>query len=306
MIRTILVPLDGSAFGEQALPLALSLARRAKAHVELLHVHTPVQEYSEMLLFDVPLDTKIRKQEKRYLESMIQKVNKTGVAPTMALKDGNVPDVINEHALASGADLVVMTTHARGPMGRFWLGSVADRLIREMTVPVLFAHPREAPEVKLDQDVRFQNILIPLDGSPACEGVLGPTTDLARVMESQFTLVRVIKPLLPMTVPMGVGSFGEMAHHMTLEVETMQENIRKDAAAYLETVAQKLRKDGFHVTTRVDAEDQPARAILSIKGMDLVAMETHGRRGLSRFFLGSVADKVLRGSSAPVLVCRPK
>lgn len=308
MIRTILVPLDGSAFGEQALPLAFSLARRANANVELLHVHTPVQEYSEMLLFDVPLDTKIRKQEKRYLENMIQKVGKLGItpAPTMALKEGHVPDVVNEHALAIGADLVVMTTHARGPMGRFWLGSVADRLIREMTVPVLFMHPREAPEVKLDQDVRLRNILIPLDGSPACEGVLGPTTNLARVMESQLTLIRVIKPLLPMTVPMGVGSFGEMAHHMTLEVETMQENIRKDAAAYLETIAQKLRKDGFQVTTRVEAEDQPARAILGVKGMDLVAMETHGRRGLSRFFLGSVADKVLRGSSAPVLVCRPK
>lgn len=306
MIGAILVPLDGSAFGEQALPLALSVARRSGARVELLHVHTPVQEYSELLLFDVPLDTKIRKQEKRYLESMVAKVAKTGITPTMALKEGHVPDIIHEHAARIGADLVVMTTHARGPMGRFWLGSAADRLLREMSIPILFIHPREAPEVKLDDDVRLRNIMVPLDGAPLAEGILGPVLDLGKAMDSQFTLVRVIKPLLPMAVPMGIGSFGEMAAHMTTEVEAMQDNIRKEASAYLEKVAQRIRADGFQVTTRVEAEDQPARAILGVKGMDLIAMETHGRRGLSRFFLGSVADKVLRGSSAPLLVCRPK
>lgn len=306
MIRTILVPLDGSTFGEQALPLALSLARRAEARLELLHVHTPVQEYSELLLFDVPLDTKIRKQEKRYLDQMREKLTAIGPTPTVVNKDGHVPNVVMDHAATVNADLVVMTTHARGAMGRFWLGSVADRLIREITVPVLLVHPKESEAVKFDQDIRFKNILVPLDGSPLSEGILEHATRLAKVMESSFTLVRVVKPLLPMTLPMGVGSFGEMAHHMTLEVETMQENIRKEAGAYLESVADRLRGQGFQVTTRIEVEDQPARAILNVKGVDLIAMETHGRRGLARFFLGSVADKVLRGASVPLLVCRPK
>lgn len=306
MIRTILVPLDGSTFGEQALPYALSLARRAQARLELIHVHTPVQEYSELLLFDVPLDTKIRKQEKIYLEDVVERVKAaTKVEVTMVNKDGHVPEVIKEHAAAIQADLVVMTTHARGAMGRFWLGSVADRLIRDLTTPLLLVHPTEQRQPDLKAEIRFQNILVPLDGSPLSEGVLEHAAPLAKVMDGGLTLVRVIKPLFPMTMPLGVGSFGEMANHLAVEVETIQANLRKEATTYLEKVARRMSAQGVPTSVHVEVEEQPARAILNVKA-DMIAMETHGRRGLARFFLGSVADKVLRGSTVPLLVCRPK
>lgn len=307
MIRTILVPLDGSTFGEQALPLALSIARRAQARLELIHVHTPVQEYSELLLFDAPLDAKIRKQEKMYLEDVVRRLNAaTNVKVSVVNKDGHVPDIVKEHAAAIQADLVVMTTHARGPMGRFWLGSVADRLVRELTIPLLLVHPQEQPLPDLKADVAFRNITVPMDGSPLSEGILENAAFLARTMDAGITLIRVIKPLFPMTMPMGVGTFGEMANNLAVEVETIQANLRKEAADYLQKVAQRLTAQKIPVSTRVEVEDQPARAILNVKGADLIAMETHGRRGLARFFLGSVADKVLRGSNVPLLVCHPR
>lgn len=307
MIRTILVPLDGSNFGEQALPMALTIARRAQAKLELIHVHTPIQEYSELMLFDVPLDTRIRKQEKLYMEEMVQKLGKvSNVKVFMVNKEGHVPDVIKQHAAEVQADMVVMATHARGAMGRFWLGSVTDQLIRDLVLPLLLVHPVEGHAPALEREVSIKDIAVPLDGSPHSEGILAHVTDLAKAMGASLTLVRVVKPLLPMALPMGVGSFGEMAGHMTMEVESIQENLQNDAAAYLSGVANRLRTQGLQVQTRVEIEEQPARAILNVKGPDLIAMETHGRRGLSRFFLGSVADKVLRGAHVPMLVAHPQ
>lgn len=307
MIRTILVPLDGSNFGEQALPMALSIARRAQARLELIHVHTPIQEYSELMLFDVPLDTRIRNQEKEYLEGIVQKLGKaSNVKILMVNKEGHVPDVIKQHAAEVNADMVVMATHARGAMARFWLGSVTDQLIRDLVIPLLLIHPEEGHTPEFSQDVALKDILVPLDGSPHSEGILEYAASLAKAMGSALTLVRVVKPLLPMTLPMGAGSFGEMASHMTMEVESIQENLQKEAGAYLEGVAARLRGQGFQVKTIVEVEEQPAHAILDVKGSDLIAMETHGRRGLVRFFLGSVADKVLRGARVPLLVAHPK
>lgn len=307
MIRTILVPLDGSNFGEQALPMALTIARRAQARLELIHVHTPIQEYSELMLFDVPLDTRIRKQEQQYLENKVQELGKaSNVKIFMVNKEGHVPDVIKQHAAEVNADMVVMATHARGAMGRFWLGSVTDQLIRDLVIPLLLIHPEEGHTPDFNQEVAMKDILVPLDGSPHSEGILDHATALGKAMGSAFTLVRVIKPLLPMTLPMGVGSFGEMASHMTMEVESIQENLQKEAAAYLDGVAARLRGQGMLVKCRVEVEEQPAHAILNVKGSDLIAMETHGRRGLARFFLGSVADKVLRGARVPLLVAHPR
>jgi nucleotide-binding universal stress UspA family protein len=304
MIRTILVPLDGSTFAEQALPLALLVARRAGARVELLFVHTPLQEYSELVVFDAPLDVKIRNQEKLYLEKTLQDLSKkSNVRLSTAYKDGNVPDVIQEHARAIEADLIVMTTHARGPMGRFWLGSVADSVIRRSTFPLLLVHPQEHKDAA---EAKVSNILVPLDGTRLAERILDQATTLAKAMDAAITLVRVIKPLLPMTAPLGVGSFGEMAFHMTQEIEKLQKGIWDEAAGYLEKIAERLRTQGFKVSTCVQEEDQAARGILSVKDVDLIAMETHGRGGLARFFLGSVADKVLRGAQVPLLLCRPK
>jgi nucleotide-binding universal stress UspA family protein len=88
----------------------------------------------------------------------------------------------------------------------------------------------------------------------------------------------------------------------------MHADLKKGANAYLETVANRLREDGLKVHTRVSVEEQPGVAVLDAAKppIDLIAIETHGRGGLSRLLLGSVADKVIRGSPLPVLVHKPK
>src|SRR5438067_676921 len=95
-----------------------------------------------------------------------------------------------------GADLVVMTTHGRGPLGRLWLGSVADALVRDLAMPLLLVRPQEtAPDFK--REPLLKHLLLPLDGSPLAEQMLEPAVALGTLMEADYTLLRVIKPVVP-------------------------------------------------------------------------------------------------------------
>ncbi|MSQ95175.1 MAG: universal stress protein [Gemmataceae bacterium] len=134
MIRSILVPLDGSTFGEHALPLAMSMARRMNASLNLLHVHSLLDStYAELQVFDNTLDQELRNKERDYLHAIQKQVqDRLSVPVSIRNVDGDVPAVIREQADSLRANWVVMTTHGRGPLGRFWLGSTTDELVRTL------------------------------------------------------------------------------------------------------------------------------------------------------------------------------
>jgi nucleotide-binding universal stress UspA family protein len=127
-------------------------------------------------------------------------------------------------------------------------------------------------------------------------------------MAADYTLLRVVTPVYPTTLPAEPAIFGSVATDIIDRVEQMHADLKKGASEYLEKVAAGMRAKGLTVQTRVLVEEQPGVAILeSAKSpIDLIAIETHGRGGLSRMLLGSVADKVIRGSPLPILVHRPK
>ena len=107
---------------------------------------------------------------------------------------------------------------------------------------------------------------------------------------------------------MEVPSVAQAMQGVMEKMDALQENIKEQAGTYLDSVAAKLRAQGLTVNTKVDIDEQPAHAILTDAEetpTDIIAIETHGRSGLSRFFLGSVADKVVRGAHVPVLLHRP-
>src|SRR5438270_231085 len=131
MIHNILVPLDGTAFGEHALPLALALALKAKAAIRVAHVHIPAAPlYNGMELdSDLTLESLVWEQEAAYLDKVIRRLKEVaGVAVSSSLVSGPVGEAFHNLVRSTPADLVVMTTHGRGPLVRFWLGSVADIL----------------------------------------------------------------------------------------------------------------------------------------------------------------------------------
>src|SRR5262245_50453860 len=146
MVRSILVPLDGSTFGEHALPMALSLARRSGAMLHLAHVHqiAPSTSVAGVAVMD-SIDLHLRQDEQAYLADVTRRAREHGDVPiTTALLDGEVAGALRTYAAARLADLVVLSTHGRGAMGRFWLGSVADELLRDLPCPALLVRPHES------------------------------------------------------------------------------------------------------------------------------------------------------------------
>jgi nucleotide-binding universal stress UspA family protein len=310
MYRSVLVPLDGSSFGEQALPLAAGIARRAKAALQLVHVATPLDvAYAEALLVPDPeLEYALEKRQRGYLEQTAKRAESFAQLPvSTVLLRGEVASSIQLHAVGEKVDLVVMTTHGRGALARFWLGSVADELVRHLTIPILLVRPQEGEPIWQHEPVP-KHILLPLDGTPLAEQILEPAIALGGLTGAEYTLLRAIKPVLPTGPLPGGESLGERAEKLLTRIQATHERLAREAHGYLEQVARRLRACGLRVQTRVLVEEQPGRAILvtiAPAAIDLIALATHGRRSLSRWVLGSVADKVIRGSAVPVLVQRP-
>ena len=300
MYRTLLVPLDGSRFSEHALPLAASIARRAGAALYLVHVHPP-RPIGEGVAA-LATEKAAWAQAKSYLDEVVKRLEAgTGVRATTRVLDGPVPDTLHECATGQIADLVVMSTHGRGPFSRFWLGSVADQLAHRLPMPLLLVRPHEAA-VDLAREPALTRLLVGLDGSPRAEEVLGPALGLARLTGATVALLRVVLP--PPVYGMDLPPYAAAGAGADL---TLLEELRHEADAYLTRVADRLRGEGHAVEARVAVHTHAATALLEEAdrtGCDLIALETHGRRGLPRLFLGSVADKVVRGAGVPVLLHR--
>jgi nucleotide-binding universal stress UspA family protein len=311
MYRSILVPLDGSSFGEQALPLALSIARRAGASIEVAHVHETLAP-----IFSRPLpglegawDNEIRANRSAYLGGVVKRLmSQPKVRIVPAFLEGAVVDAILARVASQKIDLIVMTTHGHGAVARFWLGSVADELVRHSPVPILLVRPQEAKAASaVQKEPILRKFLISLDGSPLSESILEKAVPLARFMEAELFLIRVIQPIVIGNIGIPEPTSVAMAPSVMEKLETWHQERQQEATVYLEKVAATLRSSSLTVRTKVVSHEQPAMAILDearTQGADLIAIETHGRSGLSRFFLGSIADKVIRGSSIPVLIHR--
>jgi nucleotide-binding universal stress UspA family protein len=293
MYRSILVPLDGSLPSEQSLPYAMTLARRSGATLQLAYVHTPLLLGEGAMYLGTP-DVQLWEEEKKYLLSVVNRLKKVGVDKVSAhVLEGPIAETLQEHALGNGCDLIVMTTHGRGPVSRFWLGSVADQLVHRVPMPLLLIRTREGTPSPI-AELEVRNMLVALDGTSAAEQILEPAGALAKLMEASCTLLRVVPTVVPHVV------YTEAAVGATLT-----DKLRAEAQVYLHRVADSLRNQGIAVQTCITADVHAATAILKASGeYDLLALETHGRRRLPRLFLGSVADKVVRGASIPVLVHR--
>jgi nucleotide-binding universal stress UspA family protein len=293
MLRRIIVPLDGSAFAETAIPAAAALARGLRGHLELVMVHSPALSGPSPTAA-LAQDARIRSFEEAYV---IQKARSTADAAdgpvASSVLDGPVAPTLIEHVRARKADLVVMTTHGRAGLSRFFLGSVADRLVRELHCPILLLPP-EAPQIP--EPGAAARILIPLDGSALAASVLGRAA--AVLPDAALELVRVV--VLPATpLPPEAG--------WSVPSEILDEEL-SIAAHYLEDVAATLRARGRVVHTRVLSHWSPAAAIADYaeeRHCDLIALATRGESGLQRALLGSVADKIIRSARLPVLVWNP-
>lgn len=293
--QPILVPLDGSDFAEQAIPVASAVAARWDAPLRLARVHVEVASEVHcadgLVVMDDQRDVESRLHDAAYLEQV--RALTSEVATETAVLEGPVSAALAEDARARGARLVVMTTHGRSGFQRLWLGSVADALVRRSPVPLLVVRPQEGRSLRQ----RFRKVLVPLDDSEVARSIL---SHVARVAEpgARLVLLTVIEPTAWQSRP------GDT------EPSLPDESEREAAAtACLEETADPLREMGFEVSTRVAVSRRCAHEILAAAhglDVDMIALATHGRSGLARAAMGSVADEVVHGSEVPVLLHRPR
>ena len=291
MFTTISVPLDGSSFGEYALPWAAAIARRTGGRLELLHVHRPQlpgeplealtpYQWEMIVQADDAADAEAREREEQRMRALAEGLRAGGLHASAAVLHGAVADTLTAHVHRYGTRLLVLSTHGRGGHQHGWLGSITDALVRQTHVPALLLRPREDAPPPEDAAV-FRRILAPVDGSPFSETVLPLAAEMARIMDAELTLLHAARPNGPVT-----GS----------------------VADYLRDLAGRLRDRAPSVTVEVELAWNAAAAILDRARHgrhDLVAMATHGWGGVRHFMLGSTADKVLRGSHLPLLLFRP-
>jgi nucleotide-binding universal stress UspA family protein len=293
----LLVPLDGSTIAEEALPAAASIAHRTGTKLHLATVIQPVPALvatGEEPTVGPEIEQELLDQAGEYLRSTAEALGTThGLEVSYAVLDGSPAQALADHARAKRVGLIVMTTHGHTGLGRLWLGSVADRLLRWVKVPVLLLRPKDG-----SLQTEFRHTLVALDGLPEGERVLEPAIELGSLCpDARFTLVQVVEPPIPLITRLAMRPA-----RMQPQRRELQENC---ARGYLERVAMRMRARGLHVTTQMISARGPGEQILGLAqaiGADLLVVGTHGARGVERMLLGSVADKVIRGASQAVLV----
>jgi nucleotide-binding universal stress UspA family protein len=303
MARAILVPLDGSEFSESALPVAVRLARASGGTVHLVRVHVPPKRapisLEGMPVVDRDQDSRCWEAERAYMTRIRVRLGPRSELPTrIVVLNGPVKEVLATYAALHRVDLIVMATHGRSGLARAWMGSVADAVLRSSRVPVLMVCPVGGEPAAAVSGGR-PRILITLDGSPAAERVLEPAVSLGRSLNAEYTLLRVVNPL---------GVWGDLpavfAPRIARAFAVQQE---AEAKAYLQEIACSMQDRGLEAKTMVVSAESAADAIrkgAEHEGAAFIAMATHGRGGLSRMLMGSVAGQVLHGATVPVLLYR--
>ncbi len=299
MYPSLLVPLDGSSFSEDALPMARLLARTLGAEVHLIHVIRPAPDADlKMPQDDLNWTQSVREGAEVYLEEEAEAFREDGVTVQVATLEGRVVPALGEYLEEHGIPLVVMTTHGAGGLKRWWLGSVADGLLRRGGTDLLLVRPWDETEERPEGEPRFSQLAVPLDGSVEGEAALTPARSLARTFDAQGTVLRVVPAPVELTSIYGMaGVRMEGEGHRTRKTE---------AEAYLSQV---VAQEGGDTWSAQVVEDRSAaegviKAAQALEA-DLIVLSSHGRGGLARVVLGSVADKIIRGTTRPVLVVRP-
>jgi nucleotide-binding universal stress UspA family protein len=294
--RRLLVPLDGSRTAAAVLPYARTIAKTLKLPVELLgvvdigalaaHVSHGGARYFETIIAG---SVRISEQ---YLKRIANTFPDHEVKCTV--EKGKAEDVIIEKA-ASDATLTAMATHGRSGFNRLLLGSVAEKVLRGSTNPLLLI--RASEETHSEGEAILRKVIVPLDGSEEAETVLPSVVELAKALKLEIVLLRAYPRF----------NTHDVDGYNGVNYEVIRAAFRDEAQRYLENKVGELKSKGVGKVSFTIPEGSGAGEIVALGRRtpdNLIAMCTHGRSGVKRWVLGSVTEKVVRLSRDPVLIVR--
>lgn len=267
-IQRILAAFDGSADSEEAFAAMMPLVREDNPEVTVLYV------------FEAPATSSFPPPR---LAEACDRLRAQGVDAHLTIREGKPAEEILRYASMRQPDLIVMETEGRSGLQRLVKKSVAEEVLRHAEAPVLLVRPGSSRK-------SWSRILVALDGSSRAEEILEDVIPIADRLDASLELVRVA---LPTITGMGIGDVPGVVFH-------------DDPKPYLRQVQVRLLEAG--INTRIaPLEGRAASAILErAKETDafLIALTTHGRTGVERILMGSIAEEIVRNASCPVLIRR--
>ena len=307
MYIRILVPLDGSRLSEQVISYVLPIAEKLKAHVQLLRVIEPVDpalaDPAHGRFLD-QISTSMRNQAEDSLGTIRSAFTEAGVEVSSEACEGSPASSIVAEANKDPATLIAMSTHGRSGVARWVMGSVTDKVLHSVQNPLLIVRPEDGDATT---ETNIQTIVVPLDGSALAEQVLPHVMTVAKALDCKISLIRVTLSRAEYMSYMSSLPVDSDFSRYNQSYEEFAQMANAEATEYLHKVKAMLEKQGAPSVEERLLHAHPATAIIDIAretSDNLVAMTTHGRSGIGRWALGSVADRVIRGSGDPVLLVR--
>jgi len=291
LFKKILVPLDGSEAAEAVIPFAREIAGRSGGEVVLV---TAVQQVG---VWDATLSVQVVEREeesaKEYLNEII---GRNGTGLTAKTVQGDAAEAILSAAKEESADLIALSTHGRSGIARWLFGSTATHVLENSPVPVLFLRPKEGKDRGAPGPV-VRKILVPLDGSDLAMSILPTVEEFAKLNDASIIYFHAVQPIA------AYPGFEAQAASMGRITDELQDQAR----AILSRASEATRAKGIETSMVVNLDtpvDGTLRAAADLD-VDLIALSSHGRGGLGRVILGSVADGIVRRSAdVPCLVIR--
>ena len=306
MFQRILVALDGSPGAERAIPAAARIARSAGGSLVFLHIVPLSELFGNVSCQARKTASNVEKEElaltdaANYLAGVIaaHAEELAGIPTEMDVAFGLTSPMLASTARLEQVDLVVMCSHREAGLGQWGIESIAQQTMRRSPVPLLILNEHgQMPRLETSRPLR---VLIPLDGSLFAEAALEPAihvlSQIASSTQDELCLLRVVEGL-------------------HAENTDAQQQTKREAEHYLKIISERLGKKrnagcDFPITSVVRKGGDVVGSILEEAKKTgythLIVMATHGREGMERLMLGSIAERVLGAAACPVLIVCPR
>ncbi len=294
MFEKILIPVDDSVGSQHAAQIGLEFAKRLNARVVLTHA---LVEYAT------------EEDGNNALAPSRRDAETLGIGFETRFAEGrqmSVGDGIVQICLETNCDLIIMGTHGREGIQHLLLGSVAERVTRQAHVPVMLVRDTRDEKTTSEKPLRLEHILVAIDGSLQSQQALSTANNLAAALGLSLEVLHVIPDLPPMTGYTGM-EFAPM-----IDYDRYEKDLAAQSQAIIAGALEQLKTASAKVLD-VRSSSVPAKGLMLgdaiVKtalehGADLIVVGTHGRSGVERLLLGSVAEQVSHHSTIPVLLVR--
>jgi universal stress protein E len=270
LLEKIMLATDFSPAAQQAFRVTLNLAGAFHSEIILLHVLPEIEDYSQTMDF-------LKREAARELAAMQEQIKQKGIeASNVITTPGDPFEQITRHAEDLNVNLVILGAGEKEAGDRVQLGITAERVIRDSHKPVWVVRQGGTADI--------EKVLCPVDFSDSSQRALYTAIHLCRQFRSTLTVLTVVPSLS--SLGRGMGSVAEKE----------QKGLEKSVQSRFEEFLSQFDFHNVSWQKRV-SQGKPHREIISAVAdgrFDLIIMGTAGRRGLAKFLIGSVTEKVIR------------